>query len=409
MEALVTAVQPYAWGSMTAIPEILGEPPSSTPVAELWVGAHPVAPSHLRRGGRSVSLDQLVAADPVGELGRRTADRFGRFPFLLKILAAAAPLSLQVHPSAEQARAGFAAEEAAGIPRDALDRNYRDDWPKPEIACALTPFRALAGFRPVAESVAVLRAIAGCSGDATVQTLAEDLAAAPDGPAGIAHLLRAVLSADGEIGAALARAVADGASDALAGELPPEVAADLEFARSLAAQCPGDPSVLGALLLNRITLAPGEAVFLPAGNMHAYLSGTAVELMASSDNVLRGGLTPKHVDVAELLAILDTRPRSPEVIVGRELSPREFEYLTPTPQFALSRVEVAPGAPVRLAGCDGPQLFLCVAGAATLSSARGEVRIAGGHAVYARAGEGSVTVTGDPAATVFRARPGREV
>lgn len=404
MEALRTSVQPYAWGSTTAIPELLGEQPSGDPQAELWVGAHPLAPSGLLRGGVEQGLDSVVEADPVGELGAPTAQRFGRFPFLLKILAAAAPLSLQAHPSPARARAGFAAEEAAGVPRDAPDRNYRDDWPKPEIACALTPFHALAGFRPVADSLPVLRVLAAAAPGSALGGIVAALAAAGDPAAGVAGMLRAVLERAGADRAELAASVV-AAAQAAAGAAP-AVAEELAFVRSLAAGYPGDPSVLVALLLNRITLAPGDAVFLPAGNLHAYLSGTAVELMASSDNVLRGGLTSKHVDVAELMSVLDTTPRPPDLVRPVAVSEHEFAYPTPTPQFRLSRIEVTDGATAVAADPGGPQLFLCVAGSASLRGASSTLSLTSGRAGYARAGDGELLVRGTPAATVFRAVPG---
>lgn len=403
VEALRTTVQPYAWGSTTAIPELLGEEPSGGPQAELWVGAHPVAPSRVLRDGVELALDDVVAADPRGELGEATAERFGRFPFLLKILAAAAPLSLQAHPSPDQARAGFAAEDAAGVPRDAPGRNYRDDWPKPEIACALTEFRALAGFRPVPASLPVLRALASAPGSPLAGPVAE-LAAATDPAAGLAAFLRGVLDRTGAARAELAAAVVGAAHRAA--DVAPEVGEEVAFVRSLAAEHPGDPSVVVALLLNRITLAPGEAVFLPAGNLHAYLSGTAVELMASSDNVLRGGLTSKHVDVAALMSVLDTTPRPPDLVRPVAISDHEFAYPTPTPQFRLSRIEVTGGATAVAADPGGPQLVLCVAGSAVLAGAAGSLRLTSGRAGYARAGHGELLLRGTPAATVFRAVPG---
>lgn len=418
MEALRTTIQPYAWGSTTAIPQLLGEQPTGRPQAEMWIGAHPIAPSKVVRGGVELGLDDAVAADPPGELGASTAERFGRFPFLLKILAAAAPLSLQAHPSAAGARAGFAAEESGGVPRDAPDRNYRDDWPKPEIACALTPFQALAGFRPVADSLPVLQALAAAAPGGPLAGLVAELAAASDPAAGLAATLRAVLEPTGADRAELAAAVAaaaqapgsgsasGSASGSGSGGVPAGVAEQVAFVRSLAAGHPGDPSVLVALLLNRITLAPGEAVFLPAGNLHAYLSGTAVELMASSDNVLRGGLTSKHVDVAELLSVLDTTPRPPDLVRAVAVSDHEFAYPTPTPQFRLSRIEVAEGATAVAGDPGGPQLLLCVAGSAELASRSGSLSLGSGRAAYARAGDGELLVRGTPAATVFRAVPG---
>jgi len=510
VELLTNTVQPYAWGSTTAIAAIRGEDPPGGPQAELWVGAHPKAPSLVVRDGAERPLDAVVAADPVGELGSDAASRFGRFPFLLKILAAASPLSLQVHPSPAQARDGFAAESAAGVALDAPGRNYRDDWPKPEIAVALTTFRVLAGFRAIEDSLPVLRALgvaagapreggatasvtapASASASASASTsasadpagpsgatggapataadlltrLIEALAGATDPAGALAAAVRTVLDVPVDHRAPVARAIGRAAAAALAGspeKLADRVVDDLAFALELLGSFPEDPSVLCALLLNRIVLAPGEAVYNPAGTLHAYLEGTAVELMASSDNVLRGGLTTKHVDPAALLAVLDATPRPPAVVAARALSEHEWLYPTPTPWFSLSRVELADGEPVLLAGplaaatkpsdpspsdpepsdpspsdpepsdpepsdpepsdplpsssptgvpgaVDGPELLLCVHGSATVSTSAGQVALRGGQAAYVRAGEGVVTAIGTPTATVFRARVGTEV
>jgi len=477
LELLTNTVQPYAWGSTTAIAAIRGEDPPGGPEAELWVGAHPKAPSLVQRDGVERPLDAVVAADPVGELGSDAASRFGRFPFLLKILAAASPLSLQVHPSPAQARDGFAAETAAGVALDAPGRNYRDDWPKPEIAVALTTFRVLAGFRAVEDSLPVLRALAvaagaGPEGGATASVTAsgsasasasatadpagpssdtggapatavdlltrliEALAGATDPAGALAAAVRTVLDVPADRRAPVAGAIRRSAAGALAASpekvadrVADRVADDLAFTLELLGSFPDDPSVLCALLLNRIVLAPGEAVYNPAGTLHAYLEGTAVELMASSDNVLRGGLTTKHVDPAALLAVLDATPRPPAVVAARALSEHEWLYPTPTPWFSLSRVELADGERVPLAGppaaaaepsdpssptgapsaVDGPELLLCVHGSATVSTVAGQVALRSGQAAYVRAGEGVVTAVGTPTATIFRARVGTEV
>ncbi len=493
MELLTNTVQAYAWGSTTAIAAIRGETPPGGPQAELWVGAHPKAPSLVVRDGADRPLDAVVAADPVGELGSDAASRFGRFPFLLKILAAASPLSLQVHPSPAQARDGFAAETAAGVALDAPGRNYRDDWPKPEIAVALTTFRVLAGFRTIDDSLPVLRALAaaaaagprggagpapdaagapatadpaapaGATRDVSTTAadllarLVEGLAGATDPTGALATAVRTVLEVPADrrapvadaIGRAAAAALAAspaGVADRVVDRVADDLADDLRFAQELLGSFPEDPSVLCALLLNRIVLAPGEAVYNPAGTLHAYLEGTAVELMASSDNVLRGGLTAKHVDPAALLAVLDATPRPPAVVAAQDLAGHEWLYPTPTPWFSLSRLELADGARVQLAGpagaagvqlaappdaatkpsdpspspsspsstgapgaVDGPELLLCVHGSATVSSSAGQVALRSGQAAYVRAGEGVVTAVGTPTATVFRARVGTEV
>jgi len=419
---LRNAVQYYDWGSPSAIPALLGIEPDGRPHAELWLGAHPKAPSSLADTGRR--LDELVAADPVATLGEDVAARYGRFPFLLKVLAAARPLSLQAHPSADQAAAGFAREELAGPPRDAPDRTYRDNWPKPEITYAVTEFTALCGFRPVAESAPVLRALdrgiatlhdgspgALLLGD-VVRSLTDppgDAGAPPDEAGRLAVALRVLLSLGPDDGAAVAGAAVDAARAARreAG-LPAEVLADLDLLDEVAATHPTDPGVVVTLLLNHLRLAPGDAVYTPAGVLHAYLAGTAVELMASSDNVLRGGLTTKHVDVAELMSVLDTTPGPPHRVVPVRVSEVETDYPTPAPQFRLSRLALPAGArPAELADPGGPQLLVCTSGAVRVTGAAGELRLATGQGGLLPAGTGPVRIAadGDPA-VVFRARVG---
>lgn len=384
MQRLVNVIQRYAWGSVTALPQLLGVPPDGQPQAELWLGAHPSAPSQTATGRR---LDALIAEAPQRLLGAATVERFGpQLPFLLKVLAAARPLSLQAHPSLLQAQAGFAREEAAGIPRTAGHRNYKDENHKPEIICALTPFRALCGFRRVSETAQLLRALGL---DAT--TLES---------AGLRAYLEQVMTLPKGAQANLVAGAAGRATRPV-----PGFEAECSLAVHLAAAYPGDVGVIGALLLNLVTLAPGEALFLGAGNLHAYLEGTGIELMANSDNVLRGGLTPKHVDVPELLSVLrlDDGP-------AVKLSPRgapEGVYETPAPDFRLSRVAVE--GEVRLAA-RGPQVLLVVEGEVAVSASRhpqgeeGGLRLERGASVFIGADEGDVTMAGS--GVVFRATPG---
>ncbi|MEJ5946609.1 type I phosphomannose isomerase catalytic subunit [Pseudokineococcus basanitobsidens] len=427
-------VRDYAWGSRTALPALLGLPADGGPQAELWLGAHPGAPA--RAGDEP--LDALVARDAAGVLGPRVRGRFGdRLPYLLKALAADAPLSLQVHPSEEQARAGFAREDEAGLAVDAPDRSYKDPHHKPEMLVALTPFEALCGFREPHVAVAALRRLhvpeaahlvellSGpdaetslrdalsylLSGSEEVAALVEAVAAAcadepldepdpdddPDDDAGWAP----EASAPGGAGAASVRG-----GEGLAGdERPPEdVEAgagdpDRRTVAELSAHHPGDPGVLVALLLHRVRLEPGEAVWLPAGNVHAYLSGVGVELMAASDNVLRGGLTTKHVDVAELQRVVDTRPlpvpqvqpRTPaEGVQVWRPGPDELELwcLRPTGDDAL-------GGPA-----DGPRVVLCSTGEVDLRTSSGALHLARGGAALVRDDDGPLRVTGEGTAWV---------
>lgn len=272
----------YAWGSTTLLASYLGREASGAPEAELWLGAHAGSPSVVTAGPHA-GRDLGAAIEAEG--GRQPA-------MLLKVLAAAEPLSLQAHPDAARAREGCAREDAAGIPRDAPHRNYRDPHPKPELIVAVTRFEALSGFRPTAEASALAAALTAA--DERVRPLQAHLLAG--------DALPWLLSGASEVAPVVEAAVA--AAPVLARSHPVEA----DTIARLAATHPGDPGILVALLLNRVSLAPGEALFLPAGNLHAYLSGLGMELMGPSDNVLRGGLTPKHVDVAELLAVVDPTP-----------------------------------------------------------------------------------------------------
>ena len=302
MLRLSNPVRPYSWGSTSAIADLLGIADDGEPKAELWLGAHPDSPSLLPDGGR---LDELIAADARGLVGPDVEEAFGqRLPYLLKVLSAAQPLSLQVHPDVEQAEAGFADEESRGVPRDAANRRYRDPFHKPEMVVALTPFDALCGLRDPALTLTLLGAL---DVEHPAWTHLLDLLASADSSRALRDAVSWLLGGDERV-PSLVRAV--GRAAAAAAETP-----EFATAAALAEAYPGDPGVLVALLLNRVRLAPGEALFLPAGNIHAYLQGTAVEVMASSDNVLRAGLTPKHVDAAELMRITDFTPRPIPVVV----------------------------------------------------------------------------------------------
>jgi mannose-6-phosphate isomerase len=375
MEQLRGVVQHYAWGSLDALPSLLGVPGDGRPWAELWFGAHPIAPAMLSRDGGWRRLDEVIAADPIGELGPRVVERFGpRLPFLLKVLAAAEPLSLQAHPSGAQARAGYAREEALGIPLTAANRLYRDDWAKPELLCALGPFEALCGFRPVAATIELLDALAV----AELQPFVEVLRGDPSADA-LRYVMGSLLTMPSGDQALLVAAVAAAASRL---ERWPLERTALE---ALSARYPGDVGVVVALLLNCVRLAPGEAVYLDAGNLHAYLRGTGVEIMATSDNVLRGGLTPKHIDVGELLRTVDTSPLDDPIVRARD-----GEYDTPAPEFHLRRLSLSETFAVEPA--DGPQILWCADG--------GFDGLARGEAAYLRHGSGTTLVG---AGSVFQA------
>jgi mannose-6-phosphate isomerase len=408
VELLRGAVRPYAWGSRTTIPELLGRPvPAPHPEAELWMGAHPGDPSWIvDPSGNERSLLEIVESDPVGQLGERCAGYWGgRLPFLLKILAAEEPLSMQAHPSAEQAAEGYRREEAAGIPREASNRNYPDPTAKPELVCALTEFHALAGFRDPHRTVALLEAI-----DTPGLTKYTELLAGQPDPDGMRALFTTWITLPQSALDKLLPEVLDACVLHVKehGEFDTECRTVLELGETH----PRDAGVLAALLLNRLTLSAGEAIYLPAGNLHLYLHGTAVEILANSDNILRCGLTPKHVDVPELLRVVDFTCCEMPVLHGEvsDQGARTAVYRTDAPEFELARIEWAAGEddPVEL-DCTGPQILLCTEGDLVLYAAGGKkVELRRGQSVWLSAADPVVTVrpTDGGCARLFRATPG---
>ncbi|MEU5942652.1 mannose-6-phosphate isomerase, class I [Micromonospora sp. NPDC047548] len=384
MELLHGPIRDYAWGSRSAIAELQGRPvPSDGPEAELWLGAHPGAPATVDTDGDRVSLVDLVTAEPGRWLGEQVVDRFGtRLPFLLKVLAADAPLSLQAHPDPEQARAGYAADAA----RTDGQRNYVDPYHKPELLVALSPMEALCGFRDPAESADVLGAFG-------VPALEPVVAALRTGPAGLRDAVRLLLTWPAADRAGLVDAVA--AAD-VAGP-------DAELARALAASYPADPGVLVALLLHHVWLAPGEAIWMPAGNLHAYLRGTGVEIMAASDNVLRGGLTPKRVDVDELLRVLRFEVLTDPVVTARPVAPGVVCWPVPVEDFALHRVTVDATAPQVRLPLPGPRVVLCRAGRVAVDDGTGALTLGPGQAAVGPAAAGPLVFSGEGEAFVATA------
>ncbi|MFD3932229.1 mannose-6-phosphate isomerase, class I [Streptomyces sp. NPDC058614] len=379
MDRLHNTIRPYAWGSTTAIPRLLGVEPTGEPQAEMWMGAHPGAPSRTERG----PLTEVIDEDPEKELGRAAVAKFGpRLPFLLKILAAGAPLSLQVHPNLEQAREGYEDEESRGIPVDAPHRNYKDANHKPELICALTEFDGLCGFRAPDEAAELL---AGLDVD-SLKPYADLLHAHPE-EAALREVLTALLTADPDDMAHTVREAA-AACARLGGSYAPYA--------DLAHHYPGDPGVIAAMLLNYVQLQPGEALFLGAGIPHAYLNGLGVEIMANSDNVLRCGLTPKHVDVPELLRVVRFEASDPGVLRPEASPDGEEVYATPIDEFRLSRFVLPQDAAPHDLTAATPQILLCTAGSVRADG----IALGPGESVFVPAGE-KAEVSGP--GTIFRA------
>ncbi|MDT5009033.1 MAG: mannose-6-phosphate isomerase [Mycobacterium sp.] len=401
------AVRTYAWGSRTAIAAFTGRPtPTPHPEAELWFGAHPGDPAWLETDTGEQSLLDALTVDPEGQLGEAVLDRFGDcLPFLVKVLAADEPLSLQAHPSAQQAADGFDREEQRGIPISSPTRNYRDRSHKPELVIALEQFEALAGFRDVARSIELMKALEVSELDPYVQLLTGQADAD-----GLRALFTTWITAPQPHLEVLVPAVLDGAINYMrsgAADFADEAKTVLE----LGERYPGDAGVLAALLLNRMRLNPGEGLFLPAGNLHTYLSGFAIEVMANSDNVLRGGLTPKHVDVPELLRILDFQPVS-EAALRPEMhrDGTELMYDIPTDEFAVSRLRIDGenvgheiDAAVRH---DGPQILLCTDGAVLVHAKSSSLTLHRGQAAWVSADDGPIRLVSEDTAELFRVSTG---
>lgn len=386
---LEPALQDYAWGDPDFIPRLLGREPDGRPWAEAWFGAHPAAPSRVRTGGGTHGLDDLLQARPERFLGPEVSDRFGSLPYLVKYLAAARPLSLQVHPDAAQARAGWAREEAAGIPRDAPHRSYRDDRHKPELLVALSRFRALCGFRSIADCARVLDSIPELAG----------LLPPPSG--GLAPLLETwfglpAAARTPALSVLLERLAERDARECFTDTAPEYWA--LRAHRGGPAEAAPDPGLLLVFLLELVELAPGEGIFLDAGVPHAYLQGAGIEVMANSDNVLRAGLTPKHVDPPELLRVL----RCDGPAVPRIRPDADGVYRTPAAEFELRVRTLTPDAPLALE-TTGPEVLLVTRGRVRLDADDGSrLELADGGGCLVAAGTG-VRATGTDA-TLYRVR-----
>ena len=391
---LKNTIQNYEWGSLTAIPDLLGKQNSSrTPMAELWMGAHPKAPSRVNFQGQWQPLTNLIAKYPRDILGNTVALNYdNQLPYLFKVLAAAKPLSIQAHPSLDQAREGFAKEAAMGIAMDAPDRNYKDANHKPECICALSQFWALSGFRDIPDIIDLVSKSCPVG-------LAPELEALSDQPdaVGLKRFFTDLMTMDFDRKkqvVAEAIRTADQLSDQ-----------NLAFfwVKRLSAEYFDDIGIFGPLLLNLVELNPGEALFLPAGELHAYLNGMGLELMANSDNVLRGGLTPKHVDVPELLKVLNFKPRPIKILEAIKKTRNECVYASKTDEFVLSMITIANGTPYQSPETRSVEIMLCTEGSASLVDTGSDeiISIKKGDSVVIPAAVSGYTATGE--ARIFKA------
>ena len=365
MFELTNTPRTYAWGSLEALAEFRGVEPSGGHEAELWFGDHPANPAHRAEDG--VSLVDWVAADS----SRRP------LRFLLKVLAVGSSLSVQAHPTIEKAIAGFDRETEAGIPVDSPDRNFKDRNHKPEIILALTPFSALSGFRsPVERRDVLMHCLAvGMPGAVELSMACEQ---------GLAHAV-ALIARHEPFAVELAEALSK--PQPAWGDRVVDDA--LATAKLLATQFPGDPGAVFALLLNHVVLKPGEALFVPAGTVHAYISGLGVEVMASSDNVLRGGLTSKHIDVDQLIDIADFS-EGPAFRIEAETVGAVTTYPAPLEECVLASYAVDGTLDVEIAG---PAIAIVTDGAVTVSG-NSSLELTRSRVVFIESGESVSSLSG---------------
>ena len=355
---LKNTIQEYAWGSLTAIPELLGTAnPQKVPQAELWMGAHPKASSLVEYNHQWISLLDLIEKNPDALLGKKISKKFdGTLPYLFKVLAASKPLSVQAHPSLKQAKEGFERENAAGIPLNAPNRNYRDDNHKPECIFALTSFWALCGFRNRRETIAYFSKICPAGINKQLDALKHDRNAE-----GFKRFFASLMNLE------------NGPRQQIISEAKQNIMASagddpvFEWVLRLSAEYPDDVGIFAPVLLNLVCLEPGQAMFLAAGQLHAYLDGVGIELMANSDNVLRGGLTPKHVDVPELLNVLDFNEYEVGFLEPINIDSCETLYPSPVKEFILSMIVLKPGEIYKSKKQRSAEILLCTDGTATLS------------------------------------------
>ena len=380
MQKLINSVQNYAWGSKTALTDLYGiANPNNLPMAELWMGAHPKSSSKIEdASGQARSLRNVIDADKAALLGDKVAQRFGELPFLFKVLCADQPLSIQVHPNKQASEIGFAKENAAGIPLDAAERNYKDPNHKPELVFALTPFLAMNAFREFSEIISLLQPVAGAH-NAIAHFLENPNAEA------LSQLFASLLNMQGEE-KSHALAVLKAALESQQGE-------PWETIRLIAQFYPDDSGLFSPLLLNVVKLNPGEAMFLFAETPHAYLQGVALEVMANSDNVLRAGLTPKYIDIPELVANVKfvAKPAA-ELLTQPVKNGAELDFPIAVEDFAFSLHDLSQTETT--IAQESAAILFCVEGEATLHKGEQHLVLKPGESAFVAANESPVSVSG---------------
>lgn len=378
---LANTVQEYAWGDTHSMAELLGVPNlDKKPQAELWMGAHPKSPSMIYKDSEKVALDKYISQSPLSALGEKTKKRFGKLPFLFKVLAAGDPLSIQVHPNLEQAKNGFEIENKKQIPLDAFNRNYKDDNHKPEIICALTNFHAMNGFRPIQQIIEHLEKLPDDFFKKQILVLKEN-----PPTIGLRLFFESIMRCDDVTKNKILLSACQVAKNIH------ETA--FEWVLKLNQKYPGDIGCLCPLFLNVITLQPGEAMFLEAGRLHSYLQGVGVELMANSDNVLRGGLTPKYVDIDELLKILTFEVSNLKILKPKGFLPEKF-FPDFVDEFSLSVIELTGSTEYELEQNKKPSILLCTEGSGKFFDGEEPINFEKGNSYFIPADQPTIKISG---------------
>jgi mannose-6-phosphate isomerase len=395
---LENKIKEYAWGSKTFIPDLMGIPsPQERPLAEMWLGAHPNASSLALMGNMQIPLNELINRDPEGTLGVSVANRFSNsLPFLLKVLAAAKPLSIQAHPNKEQAKEGFARENLKKIPLDSLNRNFKDQNHKPELICALTPLYALKGFRRNRDIIDLMDRVG-----AQACGLKSDLLWMQPEKGGLKGFFKSLLTMNKKRQNLVIEKIIGKVNDMETSEPA------FQWMKRLHNEYPGDIGVFSPLFLNVVSLKPTEAMYIDSGELHAYLEGSGLEIMANSDNVIRGGLTPKHVDINGLIDMLEFVPHEPQIILPEEIGNNEAVYPTGSDEFILSVVSLKGGGS-ESQSYHGPaqrsaEIILCTEGNARIEDIhKGEkLEVSKGSSLFIPASVEGYTITG--VATFYKA------
>jgi mannose-6-phosphate isomerase len=389
-------ILPYEWGSVTQIPEFLGfdENPGQ-PKAELWMGAHPKAPSHVYFENQWLPLDQLITLYPTELLGEHPASEFkNALPFLFKVLAIESPLSIQVHPNAEQAKKGFQKENAPENNISSEQRTYLDDQAKPEIICAYTDLSVLAGFRSPEE---ICRRLIDLDASGLNDHLLEsnDIIDKPEN--WLKRFFETLMTADVDKKTVIISSAKNAAKKRL--DHDPVY----QWVNALANRFPEDVCILAPVFLNLIDLKPGEALFLDAGRLHCYLQGMGIELMSNSDNCVRCGLTSKKIDTDELLEIVSYETPQIMMVEANAISSAEQLYNAASENFVLSKLTISTSHPYKSSPEHSLEILLCTEGSGEIHTARSgyRMRIRKGQSILIPGSIGEYEIKGK--AVIFKA------